>query len=286
MTILFHRKATQSCCLPLVSALVTAGLTLSVSSAQSPSFVCTLVDTKGKPLRKVNVRLVQFGAGGLPQGTLYAKSDKKGVSEFKDLTPSSSTTYQIDAQLKDYVSLTLVVNPGKETAITRTLLSQKEFDQRERKANKALEEGRYDEAIEAFKRLTGLYPEDAVLHDNLARCYAGKLDRKSALAEAEIAAELDPDRFASTRGELEQHILHKLGGQALHTFDLDLAEIHFTALKELNPESAVAYEGLALAYGHQGKAKQALEAINRAVELDPDNTELRKIQEVIKAAAP
>ena len=36
----------------------------------------------------------------------------------------------------------------------------------------------------------------------------------------------------------------------------------------------------------QGKAKQAIEPINQAVELGPANAHLRKIQEVIKTAAP
>ncbi len=267
---------------PLIGVLVIVGLTIPVLPAQSRRFLCSFVDSQGKPLRKVDVRLIQFGEGGLPQGTLYARSNKQGVAEFKEL-PSSFSTYQIDAQLKGYSPLSLVVDPGAEESTTRTLLRQKEFEQRERKANQALEGHRYDTCIEGLKGLIVLYPEDAILHDNLARCYAGKLDRENALAEAETASELDPERFASTPSELEQQILHGLGDRALREFQLELAVSHFTALKELNAENSVAYHGLALAYGHQGKAKRALQAINRAVELDPDNAALRKIQDVIRA---
>lgn len=267
-----------------IMVLVLLGCSTPVMLAESQRLLLSFFDSKGKPLRKVEVRLIQFGDGGLPQGTLYARSNKQGVAEFNELLPSTSA-YRIDAQLKDYSPLTLVIDPSAGASIGRTLLRQKEFEQRERKANQALEGGKYEMCIEGLKELIVLYPGDAVLHDNLARCYAGKLDHENALAEAEIAAELEPERFASTPAELEQQILHGLGDRALYEFQFELAVRHFTALKELNPESSLAYHGLALAYGHQGKVKPALEAINRAVELDPDNAELRKIQDVIKAGA-
>ena len=58
----------------------------------------------------------------------------------------------------------------------------------------------------------------------------------------------------------------------------------FKELRELAPYDPVAYEGLGLALGHQGKIQPALEAINKAIELDPDNPKLPEIKRALEGA--
>ena len=84
---------------------------------------------------------------------------------------------------------------------------------------------------------------------------------------------------------MQRMLLSSRGEQALQGFDLHAARDAFEALREIAPDDPVAYEGLALTYGHLGMLDQALEAIQEALDLDPDNPQLLEIQRVLKGAA-
>ncbi len=249
--------------------------------AESPSLVCTFVDQEGDPLESVETQLIFQDAEDEEEAVPHQKSDADGRVEFMDLRPVG---YVLQAQLEGYMPFKLTIQMPAAEHLHRILLKEKEFEDLENKAVESLNSQDFETAIRGLEGLLHHYPEDAALHDNLARAFAGILDEERALAEAERAAELDPD-FSSTSNEVQQLMLRTFGETALKERDFKTAVARFTALRELDPENPAAHEGLALAYGHQGKLEEALDAIGRAVELDPDNPSFQKIKEVLEINA-
>lgn len=246
-------------------------------------FLCTFVDKNGKPLRNVEARLRVIDredASDLPP--LFRKSDKEGVAEFPELLPGS---YVLEAQLRNYVPIKQFVTAGSDFGVRRALLRKNEFERIEQKAQRDLDDAEFLDAVRGIEGLLEFYPEDAWLHDTLARAYAGLDDEAGALRAAQAAARLDPERFGEADVRVQRMLLSSRGEQALQSFDLDAARDAFEALGEIAPDDPVAFEGLALTYGHLGMVDRALEAIQKAIELDPDNPQLSEIQRVLKGAA-
>lgn len=245
-------------------------------------FVCTFTDRGGKPLRNVEVRLSIVGredASEFPP--LYRKSDREGAVEFPELLPGE---YILEAQLRNFVPARQSLTAGVDQALSRILLREREFKRIEQKASQDLDDSEYLDAIRGIGELVEFYPEDAMLHDTLARAYAGLDDEAKALEEARLAARLDPGRFAGADLRVRRMLLGNRGEQALQQFDLGGAVEAFETLRELAPEDALAHEGLALAYGHLGRLEEALRAIRTAIELDPDNPKLSEILDVLEGA--
>ena len=243
-------------------------------------FICGFVDSKGRPLKNVETRLTAIQTDSLePLPPLYRKSTDEGTVEYPELLNGQ---YVLEVQLRGYVPFRKVVTAGVDSGLSRTLLKTNEFERVEKQAHRALDEGEYLEAIDGLSRLASHYPEDAVLHDGLARAYAGLLDGQKALEEARLAASLDPEVFSDAERRIRKMILRNEGEQALQSFNLKVAEAAFEALRDLEPTDSAAYEGLALAYGHQGKLEQAVSSIRKAIELDPDNPRLVQIQRVLE----
>jgi type IV pilus assembly protein PilF len=51
---------------------------------------------------------------------------------------------------------------------------------------------------------------------------------------------------------------------------------------ELDPTYAAAYNDLAIAYEHEGQLEKARKAYEKAIELDPNNTQVRQNYELFK----
>ena len=263
-------KAALLACLVLLPALDAA------------PFVCSFVSKSGKALANVEVRLSVIDreqADDMPP--LYRKSDKEGVAAFPELLTGR---YVLEGQLRNHVPIKQFVTAGEDRSVRRTLLRKNEFERIEQKALKDLDAAEFLDAVRGVETLLDYYPEDAFLHDTLARAYAGLDEEAKALEEARIAAELDPERYGGADLRVGRMILQNRGEQALQGFDLTAAADAFESLTEIAPDAAVAYEGLALTYGHLGRVEQALEAIDKAIELDPENPQLTEIKRVLEDA--
>ena len=246
-------------------------------------FLCTFVDRNEKPLGNVEARLRAVGGEGaadLPP--LYRKSNKEGVAKFPELLPGE---YILDSQLRGYVRVSQRLTAGKDLSVRRTLLKKNEFERIERRARQDLDASEFLSAARGIESLLEFYPEDALLHDALARAYAGLDDEARALEEARIAARLDPEGYGGADLRVQTMLLRSRGEQALQGFNLAAALDAFESLKELAPDDPLAYEGLALTYGHLGRIDEALKAVGRAMELDPDNPQLAEIRGVLAGMA-
>ena len=168
------------------------GLAL-IPGLRAEPLLCTFVDRNDKPLGNVEARLTVVGsqdAADLPP--LYRKSNKEGVVKFPELLPGE---YILDVQLRGYVRASQRLTAGIDFRVRRTLIRRNEFERIERRARQDLDASEFLSAARGIESLLDFYPEDAVLHDTLARAYAGLDDEARALEEARIAARLDPENY-------------------------------------------------------------------------------------------
>ena len=271
---------------PLVGALVgrfAICLVLTAGVADAETLRCTFVDKDGVWLKDVETRLTRLDDRGKNAGDpKHRDSDQEGVIEFRDLDLG---TYRFEAQLKTFISTETTLQLEAETNLKRVLLRKKEFDQFNKEAKQALESGDYQTAIDRLMVLVTALPNKVLLRANLARAYAGALDHEKALAEADAAAAIDAKQFSTLRQELQKRMLPELGQNAMYAMDFAAAAVHYEALREIDPEDPVAHQGLALSYGHLGRFKEAVEAVNRAIELDPNNAQLVAIKNALESNA-
>jgi tetratricopeptide (TPR) repeat protein len=261
--------------------VVCLALTAGVTDAETLG--CTFVDKAGVRLHEVETRLTRLDDRGESAGEPgYRESDQEGLIEFLDQDPG---TYRFEAQLNTFISMKRTLHLQGEIDLRQVLLRKGQFDQLNKEAKRALENADYQIAIDRLMILVSALPDRVVLHANLARAHAGALDQEKALAEADAAAAIDAKRFATLRQELQKRMLPELGQKAMYEMDFATASVHYEALREIDPKDPIAYQGLALSYGHLGRFKEALAAVDRAIELDPGNPQLAVIKSALESNA-
>jgi tetratricopeptide (TPR) repeat protein len=247
---------------------------------------CQFHDESGKPLKNVEVQLAAVVKGEplAAVGTAepqFQKSNKSGEATFSDL---KSGLYQLRAQLGDRMPTKREVQVTADQTLEMSLLTQKEFDQVEKEANEAVSGGQYSKALPVLEKLIADYPDDAPLRQSLGLAYAGLQQEEKALAEAARAAQLDP-QFANSPDVVRALLLRERGQTALKNQNYAAAADAFAKWAQIQPQNAQAHYALALAYGHQGKYTEALAAINRALELAPQNESYLKVKGILETNA-
>jgi tetratricopeptide (TPR) repeat protein len=159
---------------------------------------------------------------------------------------------------------------------------------------KALDEGRYDAAVQALTKAVADNPKDYYAHFNLALAYGSLHKDAEAVAEYRKTLELKPglyeaelnagmtlvrdkapaealpfleDAVRQKPGELRPQFL--LAEAQLQSGAPDRAEPVFRAALAIDPKSPEASLGLARALARQGKLADAAPVYRRAIELDP-----------------
>lgn len=130
--------------------------------------------------------------------------------------------------------------------------------------NQRLAEGRFDEALELFKKALKQNAEDENTHYNLGITYA-RLGKKEEAAKSYLEAlRLYPDYT-------EAH--NNLGNLYLGEKKFDLAIEHFQAAIKTNPEHAMSRNNLGTALSQTGKLNEAVLEFSKAIELNPNYLE-------------
>lgn len=141
-----------------------------------------------------------------------------------------------------------------------------------------LEEERYEEAIDFYKRAIAMVPGHWGFHVRLAQAYQGTDQPDLAAAELERAISKAPSETWPRR-VLADHFRSQ--GQ------LDRAIAAYQRVLELDPGDFVACQGMALAYDAQGEFAEAARLFQRVVELSPNHSlakqAVRKLDEYRQA---
>ena len=120
--------------------------------------------------------------------------------------------------------------------------------------------GRFDEAIEQFRKAIAIRPNNAQAHNNLgtALVQAGKLDE--GIVQLREVLLNSPDN-AEARNNLGDALLRKGA--------LDEAIAQFRKVLEVNPESAGVHFNLGRALARKGSLDEAIEHLRKAADADP-----------------
>lgn len=170
----------------------------------------------------------------------------------------------------------------------------------QRRLTEALElytDQRYEDAIRVFKQAIGMSPRSETAlnaYDYMAKSYLALEDRGSAIKTYQQSLKLEPNRAATHRALGDIHYdaesydearqayaqavkldpatgnRYALGQALLELGRHDEAEREFLKVRELAPRSSDGNFGLGLVYARQGLANDALDAFQRAIDLNPD----------------
>ena len=126
----------------------------------------------------------------------------------------------------------------------------------------------YREAVEAS-------PQDAVLHYQLALALDRLGDTAAEDTELEQAVKIDPGLALAQ---------NQLGYLASQTGDSSSAERYFRLAVEAAPEYTDAWVNLAATLGMESRFPEALQAVDKALQLDPHNTGAQQLRQALTPA--
>ena len=142
-------------------------------------------------------------------------------------------------------------------------------------ASVSAEQGRYSEAVEAYRRAIALHPEMVEARLNLGNVYLFHFDdQKKARAEYEAVIKLDPD------SKMAQN---NLGVMLLRQNRLKEAEERFRAALKSDPGYVDPLYNLACAAARSGRPEEALGYLDQAHKLEPEVADWASDDEDLKS---
>jgi tetratricopeptide (TPR) repeat protein len=179
-------------------------------------------------------------------GVLHTLGDPKAAEEFK--------LYQQALQANDL----------HQIAVERSAEAAAELAKGETKKAVAL----YREAVEAS-------PQDALLHYQLALALDRMGDTAAEDTELQQAVKTDPSLALAQ---------NQLGYLASQTGDSSSAERYYRLAVEAAPEYSDAWVNLAATLGMENRFPEALQAVDKALKLDPHNASAQQLRQALTTA--
>jgi tetratricopeptide (TPR) repeat protein len=236
------------------------------------SLNCTFVDDAGNPVPKLEVVLTLTSTGK----QWKKKTNDKGLAEFKGLDDGS---YRLDGVLEGHIlsntdPIALSGNAAK--ACTQKFISINRVNQLLTETSESVRTQKYDVALEKGKAAVELAPNVPNTHFVLALAYAKKGMVDEAMGSIKRAAEMDAENFGKMVNTVHMEALGTQASAALNKKDFPGAIQKYQEILAIAPNDPVVYYNIALAYGHKGDFESALKAIDKAIELDPNDQEFRQ----------
>ena len=166
--------------------------------------------------------------------------------------------------------------------------------------NQMIAAKKYDDAMKYFGGAIKADPKNAAAYKGMGYAYAYKGDKAKALQYLKYAVQLNPSDAA-----LAQYVTTLGGGAAapaaggntadqayqngvkyMQAKQYQYAAYYFNQATTADPNSAKAWQGLGNAFFSQNNKPKAIEAWDKAVALDPSNTQLASYVASLKGAAP
>jgi tetratricopeptide (TPR) repeat protein len=219
-----------------------------------------VTDEEGKPVKDARLTLVDPERGL----KFVLKTDKSGKFIKVGIPP---TTYKISVESEGFLILEseTTIRFGMRENLEVKLKKPSSVPENDRdmaQGSDFFSSGRWDEAIERFKKVIEKYPSLYEGYYSLGLSYLKKKEVDAAIAALEKAAEINPQSVESLFALGEGYFAKGDSEKALESFSRAIA---------LNPESPLAHYNLGLVFYKLGKNEEALAAFEKAVEVKPDN---------------
>lgn len=244
--------------LPIGISIIIFFVCVQVIFAQEGAIKGKIIDEKGKGLANVKITLYD-DTRGLKFET---KTDNNGKFYKRGLAP---TTYTITLELEGYYPIkdTLRVRVGKPEemeivmkAAAPEILGGEDFIN----GSNLFKEGKYAEAIEAFKKVIENLPDYEVAHHNLGLSYLRNGSLDEAIGAFNKAIELKPDMIEAYFGLGECYIKKQESDKALEVF---------SKTTEIQPDNPKLYYNLGVIYYNNDQTDEAIAAFEKSSALDP-----------------
>jgi len=245
-----------------ISGLIFVLLSASILWAQDARFRGTVKDEQGNPIADAKITLTLIA-----QNLSFSfKSNKKGKFYRRGIEPGE---YMLSVEVEEFQPLKqqIYIKVGEE--LKMDIMVAKEASIVEAKNQfvqgiKFYQQGKFDQAINAFEAILKEKPDFAECYYNLGMAYLRKGDVEAAITAMEKAIELKPDFIEAYFG---------LGQAYINKGEDEKAGNIFNKALEINPDNAaiqaMVYVNLGTLYFSNNKDDLAMEALNKAKELDP-----------------
>ncbi len=216
-----------------------------------------VTDEEGKPLKDVKLTF-EDPSRGLK---FNLKTDKNGKFIKVGIPP---TLYKVRAELEGYFTLESQAQIRFGYTENVEIKLQKipprlEDDKDLESGANSFKEGKYEEAIEYFKKVIEKFPSNYEGYFNLGLSYLKKGDLDQAIAQLEKATELNPKSVDAHFALGEAYFSKGEGEKATESFSKAI---------EIAPENPMAYYDLGIVYYKLERSEEALKAFDKAIELN------------------
>lgn len=244
----------------LISAMLFLLVSIPNFNAGQQSILRGVVsDQEGAPLKNAKVTFRDPSRGT----TFSFKSDKEGKFIKIGIPPS---LYLVRVELDGYFSLKtrFRVRLGMEENLKISLEKippQIDEDKNLAEGTDFFKQGKYQEAIKSFEKVTYKFHENSQAFFNLGLSHLRSGDIDEAIISIEKAIELKPDLVLA---------YFALGECYFTKEDSDKAMAAFSKASELQPDNAKAYYNLGIIYYKYNKTEEALISFEKSIELNPE----------------
>ncbi len=236
-----------------------------------------ITDHQGQVVEAAETRLV----GVQPGVDVAAVSSKSGEVQF-DVTSGAYKLMIRKAGFLPVVSREVVVG-DTAVSVEPKLVTKLVLDKLTKDAEEAVKKNKHKEAAELYKQVLIYFPQDGGFWANLAAAYRMDNDMEKAMEAIEQASKYDA-QFQTLEKEIVGTAAYEAGKKQLAQKEFPKAVDSFSKSVKADPTYAPAFYGLALSYANQGMYPQALENIQKAVELAPSDAQYRDIHDRVKKA--
>jgi tetratricopeptide (TPR) repeat protein len=258
------------CIVAILWLLVSANLTAVPVSVK-------ITDHQGQVIEAAETRLVSVQPGV----DVVAVSSQSGEVQF-DVASGAYKLMIRKAGFLPVVSREVTVG-DTAVSVEPKLVTKLVLDKLTKDAEEAVKKKKHKEAAELYKQVLIYFPQDGGFWANLATAYRMDNDLDKAMEAIEQASKYDA-QYQTLEKEIVGTAAYEAGKKQLAQKEFPKAVDSFTKSVKADPSYAPAFYGLALSYANQGMYPQALENIEKAVELAPNDVQYKDIHERLKKA--